>query len=157
MKLVELPGATPCFIQVLGVFVIPESPRWLVSYYFTNIKQVPLTDHLGKWYLMSFYWQSKIGLEKEVEASLQRLRGKNADISTEAAEIKVTDWSKMSNEQCCLHVCPFHIFLLKSSSRRVAMTEISPLSNRNLLKQFSNSQHPNSWICSVRDMLVLWL
>lgn len=59
-RTLALVGATPCFIQVLGVFVIPESPRWL----------------------------SKIGLEKEVEASLQRLRGKNADISTEAAEIK---------------------------------------------------------------------
>lgn len=46
---------------------------------------------------MLIYWQSKIGLEKEVEASLQRLRGENADISTEAAEIKVTKWSKMCN------------------------------------------------------------
>ncbi|KAF3669454.1 putative methyltransferase-like protein 16 -like protein [Capsicum annuum] len=59
-RTLALVGAIPCFIQVLGVFFIPESPRWL----------------------------SKIGLEKEVEASLQRLRGENADISTEAAEIK---------------------------------------------------------------------
>ncbi|XP_055816811.1 sugar transporter ERD6-like 5 isoform X6 [Solanum dulcamara] len=59
-RTLALVGATPCFIQVLGVFFIPESPRWL----------------------------SKIGLEKEVEASLKRLRGENADISTEAAEIK---------------------------------------------------------------------
>ncbi|WMV11889.1 hypothetical protein MTR67_005274 [Solanum verrucosum] len=59
-RTLALVGATPSFIQVLGVFFIPESPRWL----------------------------SKIGLEKEVEASLQRLRGENADISTEAAEIK---------------------------------------------------------------------
>ncbi|NP_001334888.1 sugar-porter family protein 5 isoform 2 [Solanum lycopersicum] len=59
-RTLALVGAIPSFIQVLGVFFIPESPRWL----------------------------SKIGLEKEVEASLQRLRGENADISTEAAEIK---------------------------------------------------------------------
>ncbi|XP_060217976.1 sugar transporter ERD6-like 5 isoform X2 [Lycium barbarum] len=59
-RTLALVGATPCFIQVLGVFFIPESPRWL----------------------------SKNGLEKEVEASLQRLRGANADISTEATEIK---------------------------------------------------------------------
>ncbi|MCD9645566.1 hypothetical protein HAX54_034582 [Datura stramonium] len=59
-RTLALVGATPCFIQMLGVFFIPESPRWL----------------------------SKIGLEKEVEASLQRLRGENTDISTEAAEIK---------------------------------------------------------------------
>ncbi|XP_060217978.1 sugar transporter ERD6-like 5 isoform X1 [Lycium barbarum] len=59
-RTLALVGATPCFIQMLGVFFIPESPRWL----------------------------SKIGFEKEVEASLQRLRGENADISAEAAEIK---------------------------------------------------------------------
>ncbi|CAN4108679.1 unnamed protein product [Withania somnifera] len=59
-RTLALVGVTPCFIQVLGVFFIAESPRWL----------------------------SKIGLEKEVEASLQHLRGENADISTEAAEIK---------------------------------------------------------------------
>lgn len=34
--------------------------------------------------------QAKIGLDKEVEASLQYLRGKNVDISLETAEIKVT-------------------------------------------------------------------
>lgn len=54
---------------------------------------------------MMFYWQSKIGLEKEVEASLQRLRGENADISTEAAEIKVTDWSKMCNLAVLFTTC----------------------------------------------------
>ncbi|KAA8536909.1 hypothetical protein F0562_029387 [Nyssa sinensis] len=53
-------GAIPCLIQVLGLFFIPESPRWL----------------------------AKIGQEKEVEATLRRLRGENADISQEAAEIR---------------------------------------------------------------------
>ncbi|XP_016483600.1 sugar transporter ERD6-like 5 isoform X2 [Nicotiana tabacum] len=63
-RTLALVGASPCLIQLLGLFFIPESPRWL----------------------------SKIGLDKEVEASLQRLRGGNADISTEAAEIK--DYTK---------------------------------------------------------------
>lgn len=61
---------------------------------------------------MLFYWQSKIGLEKEVEASLKRLRGENADISTEAAEIKVTVWSKLSNRAVlftCLSLSYFSI------------------------------------------------
>ena len=34
--------------------------------------------------------QAKIGREKEFEAALQRLRGKNVNISEEAADIKVT-------------------------------------------------------------------
>lgn len=34
--------------------------------------------------------QAKIGQEKKFEATLQRLRGKNVDISEEVSEIKVT-------------------------------------------------------------------
>ena len=34
--------------------------------------------------------QVKVGKEKELEASLRRLRGQNVDISQEAAEIRVT-------------------------------------------------------------------
>jgi hypothetical protein len=34
--------------------------------------------------------QAKIGNEPELEAALQRLRGKNADISQETADIRVT-------------------------------------------------------------------
>ena len=34
--------------------------------------------------------QAEIGKERELEASLQHLRGKNADISQEAADIRVT-------------------------------------------------------------------
>ena len=39
--------------------------------------------------------QAKIYKEKELEAALQRLRGKNTDISHEAADIKVTFWVYM--------------------------------------------------------------
>lgn len=52
----------PCFLQVICLFFIPESPRWL----------------------------AKHGREKEFKAALQRLRGKNADISEEAFAIKET-------------------------------------------------------------------
>lgn len=54
-------GTIPCVVQLLGLIFIPESPRWL----------------------------AKVGREKEYEASLQRLRGKNADISQEAADIRI--------------------------------------------------------------------
>ncbi|WCJ43222.1 Major facilitator superfamily protein [Euphorbia peplus] len=52
-------GIIPCVAQLLGLFIIPESPRWL----------------------------AKIGLQNESEAALRRLRGENANISEEATEI----------------------------------------------------------------------
>ncbi|XP_062004378.1 sugar transporter ERD6-like 5 [Rosa rugosa] len=52
-------GAIPSLVHIIGLFFIPESPRWL----------------------------AKVGRHKDFEAALQRLRGKNADISQEAAEI----------------------------------------------------------------------
>ncbi|KAE8703735.1 Sugar transporter ERD6-like 16 [Hibiscus syriacus] len=58
-RTLALTGLIPCAILLFGLFFIPESPRWL----------------------------AKIGREKEFEAALQDLRGKDADISKEAAEI----------------------------------------------------------------------
>jgi len=52
-------GVTPCTFLVVGLFFIPESPRWL----------------------------AKIGNE-EFEASLQVLRGSDTDISLEVVEVK---------------------------------------------------------------------
>lgn len=59
-RTLALIGAIPCLVQVVGLFFVPESPRWL----------------------------AKIGKEPELEAALQHLRGKNADISQEAADIR---------------------------------------------------------------------
>ncbi|XP_031261593.1 sugar transporter ERD6-like 5 [Pistacia vera] len=59
-RILALIGTIPCLIQLLGLFFIPESPRWL----------------------------AKIGKAKECEAALQRLRGANSDISDEAEEIR---------------------------------------------------------------------
>lgn len=50
----------PCFILFFGLFLIPESPRWLAN----------------------------VGRKKEFEFSLQKLRGKNADVSAESEEIQ---------------------------------------------------------------------
>nr|KAJ0203345.1 hypothetical protein LSAT_V11C500242910 [Lactuca sativa] len=59
-RTLALIGGIPCVLQVVGLFFIPESPRWL----------------------------AKIGLWKECENALQKLRGENAEISEEAAEIR---------------------------------------------------------------------
>ncbi|XP_034706784.1 sugar transporter ERD6-like 5 isoform X4 [Vitis riparia] len=59
-RILAVIGAIPCILQVIGLFFIPESPRWL----------------------------AKVGQGARLEAALQRLRGKNADISQEAAEIR---------------------------------------------------------------------
>ncbi|XP_030534838.1 sugar transporter ERD6-like 5 isoform X1 [Rhodamnia argentea] len=59
-RVLALIGTLPCLVQLLGLFFIPESPRWL----------------------------AKVGREKEFEAALQHLRGKNANISQEASDIQ---------------------------------------------------------------------
>jgi SP family facilitated glucose transporter-like MFS transporter 8 len=59
-RILALIGTIPCLIQFVGLFFIPESPRWL----------------------------AKIGKLRACESSLQRLRGRNSDISEEADEIK---------------------------------------------------------------------
>ncbi|OIT06226.1 PREDICTED: sugar transporter ERD6-like 7 [Nicotiana attenuata] len=59
-RTLALTGLIPCAILLFGLFIIPESPRWL----------------------------AKIGHQKEFELALRKLRGKDADISEEAAEIQ---------------------------------------------------------------------
>ncbi|XP_063935277.1 sugar transporter ERD6-like 5 isoform X2 [Daucus carota subsp. sativus] len=53
-------GVLPALIHVLGLFFVPESPRWLANN----------------------------GREKQFEDTLQRLRGPNVDITGEATEIR---------------------------------------------------------------------
>ncbi|XP_057717918.1 sugar transporter ERD6-like 7 [Arachis stenosperma] len=59
-RTLALIGLIPTGVLLLGLFIIPESPRWL----------------------------AKRGRGKEFEAALQTLRGKDADISQEADEIQ---------------------------------------------------------------------
>ncbi|XP_057998791.1 putative sugar transporter ERD6-like 13 [Hevea brasiliensis] len=67
-RILALLGTIPCRIQLLGAFFISESPRWL----------------------------AKVGREKELEVAFKLLRGKNADVSHEAAEI--TDYTQNFNQ-----------------------------------------------------------
>ncbi|CAA2940090.1 probable LRR receptor-like serine threonine-kinase RKF3 [Olea europaea subsp. europaea] len=59
-RALAITGIVPCAILLVGLVIIPESPRWL----------------------------AKNGNQKEFEAALRRLRGKNASISEETAEIQ---------------------------------------------------------------------
>ncbi|EMS46132.1 Sugar transporter ERD6-like 16 [Triticum urartu] len=59
-RMLAMAGLAPCIFLIAGLFFIPESPRWLV----------------------------KVGRQKEFGIALQRLRGRDADVSLEAAEIK---------------------------------------------------------------------
>ena len=102
-------GLVPCVLLLGGLFFIPESPRWLVRHfcwsecyvkcYFldqmclwcTSISfhaRVVLVGH-RKWKFTDVKLQANVGREKEFHASLQKLRGEDADISEEAIEIKV--------------------------------------------------------------------
>ncbi|KAI8547851.1 hypothetical protein RHMOL_Rhmol07G0227600 [Rhododendron molle] len=60
-RMLALIGTIPCVLQLLGLFFIPESPRWLAKN--------------DRWL--------------DCEAALQRLRGQSAYISVEATEIRV--------------------------------------------------------------------
>ncbi|XP_056685797.1 sugar transporter ERD6-like 7 [Spinacia oleracea] len=59
-RTLALTGLVPCAVLLLGLCFIPESPRWM----------------------------AKIGSQKEFEAAFQKLRGKDADVTHEAAEIQ---------------------------------------------------------------------
>ncbi|XP_042498699.1 sugar transporter ERD6-like 7 [Macadamia integrifolia] len=59
-RILALTGIVPSLILLVGLCFIPESPRWL----------------------------AKVGYQREFEASLRVLRGKNANISQEEAEIQ---------------------------------------------------------------------
>ncbi|KAK7860263.1 sugar transporter erd6-like 16 [Quercus suber] len=60
-RALALTGLVPCIFLLVGLCFVPESPRWL----------------------------AKVGREKEFQDALRKLRGKDADITFEAAEIKI--------------------------------------------------------------------
>ncbi|XP_074303247.1 sugar transporter ERD6-like 5 isoform X2 [Silene latifolia] len=69
-QILALIGTLPCLIQLVGIYFIPESPRWLIR----------------KQHSLELPVKSSCSLD--YEAALQRLRGTNTDISEEAAAIK---------------------------------------------------------------------
>ncbi|RVX22148.1 Sugar transporter ERD6-like 16 [Vitis vinifera] len=84
-RTLALTGLVPCLVLLIGLFFVPESPRWLVSIYI----QLRLEKIDEKIETKAVLFQAKVGREKEFEVALRRLRGKDADVSKEAAEIQV--------------------------------------------------------------------
>ncbi|CAJ1906744.1 unnamed protein product [Sphenostylis stenocarpa] len=82
----------PIAVLLLGLFIIPESPRWLVRNYSTyacfHKKAICSGLHNMK-STNKQLWQAKRGRRKDFETALQILRGKDTDISEEAAEIQI--------------------------------------------------------------------
>ncbi|GLT38351.1 hypothetical protein SLA2020_126070 [Shorea laevis] len=59
-RTLALTGMIPCVIMIMGLYFIPESPRWLAL----------------------------VGCQNEFESAIRKLRGANTDTSKEVAEIK---------------------------------------------------------------------
>lgn len=46
--------------------------------------------------MIVFLWQANVGREKDFQVALRNLRGKDADVSHEAAEIEVSPFTETS-------------------------------------------------------------
>ncbi|XP_047340411.1 sugar transporter ERD6-like 5 [Impatiens glandulifera] len=74
-RILSLIGSVPCVLQLIGLFIIPESPRWLAM--------------KGRW--------------SDSEVALQRLRGMNAKIDDELDEIREYTESLRQLSEARLH------------------------------------------------------
>ncbi|WVZ57039.1 hypothetical protein U9M48_007483 [Paspalum notatum var. saurae] len=93
-------GLIPCAVLFVGLFFIPESPRWLVRWtYELQILHSLILPYNNKimlhsWIVSHYHTWLNItkmankGRDKEFHSSLRKFRGEDSDISEEATEIK---------------------------------------------------------------------
>ncbi|XP_050274563.1 sugar transporter ERD6-like 5 isoform X2 [Quercus robur] len=110
-RTLALIGIIPCLAHLLGLFFIPESPRWLVSPvqcildFFFKLAFTWCINQEGSKFCLFFFFLAKCGRLEEFEVRLQFLRGENADISQEAADIiEYTENFRWISEDGVLHL-----------------------------------------------------
>jgi SP family facilitated glucose transporter-like MFS transporter 8 len=107
---VFISGIVPCLVQLLSLPFIPDSPRWL----------------------------AKVGRLKESDSSLQRLRGKNADIYKEANEIRdYTEELRQQTESSIIGL--FQLQYLKSLTVGLGLMILQQFGGINGIVFYANS------------------
>ncbi|KAL5566158.1 hypothetical protein UlMin_029322 [Ulmus minor] len=102
-------GIVPSLLHILGLFFIPESPRWL----------------------------AKLGKRKEFEATLQWLRGKDVDISQEACEIMEYTETFQQHSERILEL--FQWRYAHSLTVGIGLVVLQPLSGSSAIASYASS------------------
>lgn len=90
-----------CCLWVCALFRSPLDGWWAFDYSFEDL--FPLFSmRKTKWKLLM---QAKVGLDKEFQVALRKLRGKDADITREAAEIQVLILNYRASLKACNFIC----------------------------------------------------
>ncbi|XP_027353367.1 sugar transporter ERD6-like 5 isoform X2 [Abrus precatorius] len=109
-RILALIGTIPCLVQLLGLFFIPESPRWLAKF--------------GHW--------------ERSESVLQRLRGMNTDVSQEATEIR--DFTEALQQQTEANIIAlFQLQYLKSLTVGVGLMILQQFGGVNGIAFYASS------------------
>lgn len=109
-RILALLGTIPCLVQLLSLSFIPESPRWLAK--------------VGRW--------------ERSEYALQHLRGKNADVSQEATEIR--DYTEALQQQTEASIISlFQLQYLKSLTVGVGLMILQQCGGINAIAFYASS------------------
>ncbi|PNY08602.1 sugar transporter ERD6-like 5-like protein, partial [Trifolium pratense] len=121
-RVLALIGTIPCLAQLLSLSFIPESPRWLAK--------------VGRW--------------ERSQSALQRLRGKNADVSEEATEIRdFTEAFQQQTEDSIMGL--FQLQYLKSLTVAVGLIVLQQFGGVNGIAFYASSIFVSAGTCRFRS------